>query len=324
MNKTILETPVLFLVFNRPEKTKRVFDVIRQARPKKLYVAVDAPRVGRDEDFDKCNEVKSIVKNVDWECEAHYLFQDKNLGCTLSGKTAWDWLFSNEDRMIFIEDDGLATPSFFFYCQELLERYKDDDRIAYIGGVNYLVQAGNASYFFSHLSVPTYGMATWKRTYDLYEYGLESWPQVRNTKEFKSRFVNNFERDWFISSYDRYYESVKTGSRENTYDKQMSYLIWKHNKYCIHPNMNLVSNIGFDQEATNTVADSNSWVAKFFSRPAEEIDTIVHPNRVQTSTKLEKKMFKAKVLLHKNYLKAFIVFYGLKLYRRWIKPIIKK
>lgn len=324
MDKRNLDTPVLFLVFNRPEKTRRVFEVIRQARPKKLYVAIDAPRIGREDDVLKCNEVKAIVKNVDWDCEAHYLIQEKNLGCTLSGKTAWDWLFSQENRMIFVEDDGLATPSFFFYCQELLERYKNDERIAYIGGVNYLVQEGNASYYFTHLSVPTYGMATWKRTYDLYEYNLETWQQVRNCKEFKSHFVNKFERDWFTASYDQYYESVQNGNRENTYDKQMSYLIWKYDKYCIHPNKNLVTNIGFDAEASNTATDANSWIAKFFGRPAEDIDIIIHPENVMTTKQLEKKMFRAKVLLHSNYLKEYFIFYGLRYYRKYLKSILKR
>lgn len=319
-----LNVPVLFLVFNRPDKTLRVFNVIREARPRKLYVAIDAPREGREDDIIKCNQVKEIVQNVDWPCESHYLVQEKNLGCTLSGKTAWDWLFSNEDKMIFIEDDGLATSSFFYYCQDLLLRYENDDRIAFIGGVNYLVKHGEASYFFSHLSVPTYGMATWKRTYNLYEYELDSWPQVRNSKEFRSHFVNRFERDWFISSYNQYYDSVKKGVKENTYDKQMSYLVWKYNKFCIHPNLNLVSNIGFDEEASNTKVDKNSSIAVFFSRPAEIINDIIHPGHVDTTKDLERKMFKAKVLLRENYLKAWLFFYCYLNYKRFIKPFFQR
>lgn len=319
-----LTTPVLFLVFNRPEKTKEVFEVIRQARPTKLYVAVDAPRETREDDIINCKKVKEIVHNVDWPCKAQYLEQTKNLGCTLSGKTAWDWIFSQEDRMIFLEDDGLTTPSFFYYCQELLEKYKNDNRIAYIGGVNYNVFSGNDTYFFSHLSVPTYGMATWKRVYDLYEYDLHSYPNVRNTKEFRNRFINKFERDWFIASYDKYYYSVKNGKRENTYDKQQSYLIWKHNMLCIHPNKNLVRNIGFDFAGSNTSVDPNSWIAQFFNRQEEEVGVIKHPSIVSIDQDTELRMFKGRVLLHQPYFKEMIWFYVYNFYKKYIKSFIKK
>ncbi len=319
-----LTTPILFMVFNRPGKTQKVFDVIKAAKPQKLYVAADAPRIGNFNDEINCPKVREIVQQVDWDCETHYLFHKNNLGCTLAGKNAWDWLFLQEDRMIFLEDDGYSTPSFFYYCQELLEKYKDNDRIAYIGGVNYEVYSGEATYFFSHLSVPTYGMATWKRTYDLYEYELDSYPNVRNTRDFRNHFVNFFERDWFIDSYDKYYKSVLDGKKENTYDKQQSYLIWKYNKLCIHPNVNFVKNIGFDMDGSNTAVDPNSWIAKFFSRPEETVDVIVHPEEVKTTKDLEKKMFKGRVLLHQPYLKEMIKFYGLHFYRSYIKPFINK
>lgn len=319
-----LSTPILFLAFNRPEKTKRVFEVIRHAKPQILYVAVDAPRADHPEDIENVAAVKKIVTNVDWDCTPHYLFQDKNLGCTLAGKTAWDWLFAQEDRMIFIEDDGLATPSFFYYCQELLDRYKDDSRIAYIGGVNYQVQKGSASYYATHLSVPTYGMATWKRVYKLYDYELESYPKVRNSKSFRSHFVNRFERDWFIDSYDRYYDSVQRGRKENTYDKQMSYLIWRYNMFCLHPNKNLVSNIGFDFDGTNTALSPDSWLAHFFGRPAEEIDSIIHLDDISTTNTFEKRMFKAKVLLHRDYFVSYVKFYLYRFYRKNIRPYLHR
>ena len=116
-----LHTPVLLLAFNRPEKTKQVFEAIREAAPQKLYVAVDGPRVGRDDDIVKSNEIKALVKQVDWDCETHYLFHEKNLGCSLSGYCAWKWVFENEDKFIFVEDDGLGGKSAFFFIQEMLE-----------------------------------------------------------------------------------------------------------------------------------------------------------------------------------------------------------
>lgn len=137
MNNNKLTTPVLFLVFNRPEKTKESFDAIRNAKPTKLYIVADAPRNGRNDDIENSKKVKEIVSNVDWECEVKHLYHSENLGCSDAGKAAWDWFFSYEEEMIFIEDDGVPTKSFFFYCQELLDKYKNDVRVAYIGGVNY-------------------------------------------------------------------------------------------------------------------------------------------------------------------------------------------
>lgn len=119
-----ITTPVLFLVFNRPEKTMESFEAIRNAKPTKLYIAADGPRKGRPDDIENCEKVKKIVSNIDWECEVKHLYHENNLGCSLAGKTAWDWFFSYEDEMIFIEDDGIPSKSFFIYCQELLKKYK--------------------------------------------------------------------------------------------------------------------------------------------------------------------------------------------------------
>lgn len=309
MKETRINTPILFLVFNRPEKTKRVFDVIRKVQPSKLYVAADAPRIGNEKDLKGCRLVRELVQQVDWDCESHYLFHKKNLGCTLAGKTAWDWFFSQEERMIFIEDDGLASESFFYYCEELLEKYKNDERIAYIGGVNYQSFSGDYTYFFSRYCPPTYGMATWKRVYDLYDYDMSSYNDLRNSEEFVKGFWWKYERDLFVSRYDSYVKSVANGKRENTYDKQMSYLCWRYHKYNIHPNHNLVANIGFDMEGSNTRYDPNSAIAKFFGRSNEDIQVIRHPISVSIDKDDEKALFINKVLLGENYYMSAIKFY---------------
>lgn len=323
MNQAIT-APVLFLCFNRPEKTRQVFDCIRRAKPLKLYVAIDAPRDGRQDDIENCNKVKEIVHNVDWPCEAKYLEREKNLGCTLSGKTAWDWLFSQEEEMIFLEDDGLVTDSFFWYCQELLDKYRNDDRIAYIGAVNFGQKYGDASYFFTRYSVSTYAMATWKRVYDLYDYDLDSYPEVRNSKDFKSKFLNKLEYDMTCSTYDNYYNNLhKKGVRGNTYDLQMTYLVRRYGKLCIYPNLNQVTNIGFDYGGSNTSMDPNSEWAKVHTRPRFEFDAIRHPETVSTDEEFEKLIFKQRVLNGTPICRAFTRFYLIK-YLRPIKRMIFK
>jgi hypothetical protein len=267
--------------------------------------------------------VKAIVNNVDWHCETHYLFHEHNQGCSLAGKKAWDWLFSQEEEMIFIEDDGVVTDSFFLYCQELLEKYRHDERIAYIGGVNFGPQYGDASYFFTRYSVSTYGMATWKRVYDLYEYELESYPQTRNTKEFRSQFFSRYERITFLRMFDEYYNSVKRGDHMNTYDTQMNYLVCKYHKWCIYPNLNQVTNIGFDWGGTNTAVDPNSEYAKAHVRPRFELNEIIHPGEVRIDYNLERVLFRVRLLAGMPEWKANIKYLFAKA-RRFLGQLIRR
>lgn len=313
-----IKTPVLFLVFNRPEKTKKVFDVIRQVKPRKFYVAADAPRMNNPNDVLLCKQVRDIVTNVDWECETHYLFQEKNLGCSLSGKSAWDWLFSQEIEMIFLEDDGVPSISFFSYCQELLEKYRNNNKVAVISGVNYGLQYGEKSYFFSRFGGATYAMATWKRVYDLYEYDLETYPEYRNNKEFRKNFISNLAYRLYLQKFDAYVQSIQDGFRHNTYDIQFVYMVYKHNMLSINTNINMSTNIGFDMDGSNTSTDPNSKLArKFGNRPRYELDEIRHPATVYVDQAFEKKMFKLRMLNGKPWLVTWFKIYFYPLLKRF-------
>lgn len=311
----MITSPVLFLCFNRPEKTQQVFDCIRRAKPTKLYVAADAPRKGNEKDIIGCQRVREIVQQVDWPCETHYLFHDNNLGCTLAGKTAWDWLFSHEEDMIFLEDDGLVTDSFFWYAQELLDKYRDDDRIGYIGAVNFGQKYGDATYFFTHCSVSTYAMATWKRTYQLYDYDLESWPTLRGTKEFKSRYKTSFAYKFDEKLFDDYRRELLAGKRHNTYDRQMWYLTRRFDKINIYPNINQVTNIGFDYDGSNTAMDPNSPRAKSHIRERFELTEIIHPNEVYVDEKFDWRLYQSR-RFGKSERKAKMWFYIIKIKNR--------
>lgn len=315
--KKVITSPVLFLCFNRPEKTKQVFDCIRRAKPSKLYVAADAPREGNEKDIFGCQKVREIVKQVDWPCEAHYLFHEKNLGCTLAGKTAWDWLFSQEEDMIFLEDDGLVTDSFFWYAQELLDKYRNDDRIGYIGAVNFGQKYGDATYFFTHCSVSTYAMATWKRTYQLYDYDLESWSSLRGTKEFRSRYKTRFAYQFDAKIYDDYRKDLLSGKRQNTYDQQMWYLTRRFGMLNIYPNINQVTNIGFDLDGSNTAMDPNSAKAKSHTRKRYELTTIKHPQDVFVDEIFDWELYQAR-RFGTSEIKAKIWYYIIKLKRFFI------
>lgn len=129
MDNKSLNTQVLFLIFNRPDTTQRVFDEIRKARPNKLYAAADGPRITNPDDIEKCKAVRDIINQIDWNCKIYTLFREKNLGCKIALSSAIDWFFKNEEEGIILEDDILPHQSFFRFCTELLEKYRNDERI---------------------------------------------------------------------------------------------------------------------------------------------------------------------------------------------------
>lgn len=280
--------PVLFMVFNRPEKTARVWEKIRLAKPINLYVSVDGPRDSHPDDARKVEEVRSIVKNVDWECDVKYLIHEKNLGCTMAGKTAFDWVFSNEEEMIQIEDDVLPTKGFFWFMQEMLEKYKDDERICYVCAENYGITSGDATYFFSQYG-GSWGWATWKRVYNLWEYKLDSLEDIVNTKEFINSFPSKFQYQYWKRNFLRW---KYVGG--NTYDLQTIYLIHKNNLVNIVPNINLITNIGWDSEASNTIVltSTDPSAIKFGNNKSYEISEIIHPFEVKSDINIDTRWFK--------------------------------
>lgn len=308
------------MVFNRPNKTQQVWDVIKEIKPRKLFVAADAPREGVESDIENCLLVKEIVSQVDWTCDTHYLFHKRNQGCSLAGFLAWKWMFENEERMVFLEDDGLVSLSFFNFCDNLLDRYQNDKRIAYIVGTNHGMTSGNASYFFSRFGGDTYAMATWKRVFDLYEFDLASYDITRKQPSFRRNFINSLA---YKLSAQKYLDYITNGG--NTYDLQMTYLVHKYNMYNIIPNVNLCTNIGFDLDGANTSVDPDSDMAKQFgNRPRFEITHIVHPERFYIDKKFELRYFRRRVLYDKSWVKICYQIYVQVFVRKYIKIPIKR
>ena len=328
MKGEVLYTPVLLLAFNRPEQTRQVFNSIREAQPQKLYVAVDAPREGREDDIVNCEEVKKIVQSVDWPCETHYWFRDKNLGCSRSGYLAWDWVFQSEDRMIFIEDDGLATKSAFFFVQDMLERYKDDTRVAYVGAVNHKFQYGDASYFFSRYPDSTYFMGTWKRVHQLFEYNLDSFPTTCKQDSYKQSFWGGVEKQIQERIFKYYIARLHSEYPSNSYDIQMTYLSYKYNMYSIYPNINMVSNIGTESGANHCNQSNSKHVKEFGYRPRFDMQDIKYCDNVSVDIEFEKVFFKQRTLWGKSvfrvWAKFFLLQYFGRIYYRYIKPILYK
>jgi len=254
-----LNTAVLFLIFNRPETTKQVFEAIRSAKPSRLYIAADGPRRDRPEECEKCEECKQIVHHVDWDCEVKTLFREQNLNCGLGPSTAISWFFEHEEEGIILEDDCLPTQSFFWFCQELLERYRDDSRIMHIGGNNFLEgwqRDHDYSYYFSHYG-HIWGWATWRRAWKMYDFKLSNYDKLKKKKFFENFFFNQTEKIYRLRKFDK----TIAASRVDWWDYQWDFSRFINSGLAIIPEDNLVKNIGFGEDATHTL-DGNHKSAK--------------------------------------------------------------
>lgn len=245
-----LNSPILFLIFNRPDTTKLVFQEIRKAKPPKLYIAADGPRPNRQGEAERCAETRAIVfENIDWDCSVYTNFKDENLGCKHAVSSAIDWFFEREEEGIVLEDDCLPDQSFFPYCNELLERYRHDNRVMQICGTNVINgwDRCNTSYYFSAYG-PIWGWASWRRAWKYYDVDMTLWPMVRENEIF----------DYCISPEEvnvrkRLYDLVYKG-KISTWDYQWGFAKLINSGLSITPSVNLVSNIGFGVDATHAVS----------------------------------------------------------------------
>jgi len=246
-DKFVLESPVLYLVFNRIDTVKKTFPEIKKAKPKKLFVAADGPRNGSEKE--KTDEVRTyILENVDWDCEVKTLFREKNQGCRLAVSSAIDWFFEDVESGIIIEDDCLPSQSFFRFCQELLEKYKDDKRIMQIGGTNVEIKSRlKESYFFSG-TFNAWGWATWRRAWKHYDVRMKKWKKYRLGKIFFSMPKVPFYirlKSW------RLFNKTYHGEID-TWDYQWIFSCIINSAFSIVPKVNLITNLGFEKNATHT------------------------------------------------------------------------
>ena len=245
-----LKTAVLFMVFNRLDTTKQVFEAIRKAKPPKLYIAADGARNNKEGESEKVNAVRDfILKNIDWQCEIKTLFREKNLGCKYAVSSAITWFFEQEEMGIILEDDCLPSQSFFWFCEELLELYKDDMRVWHIGGTNFQngISRGEEDYYFSKY-IHVWGWASWANRWKFYDVNLNSF---KNT-DFLNRTFNNP----IVQQYWKDLFQTVENDKIDTWDYQWVFTIWANNGSAIIPNINLVSNIGFGSDATHTTNKS--------------------------------------------------------------------
>jgi len=246
-----LKTPVLFLIFNRLETTKKVFEEIRKAKPPRLYIASDGPREHKVGELEKVKAVRDyVLNNIDWNCEVKTLFREKNLGCGRAVSEAITWFFENEEMGIILEDDCLPSQSFFWFCEELLKRYKDDMRIWHIGGYSLQHNLIKESYRFSRL-IPCWGWATWKNRWDKYEFDMQSFDPKE--EEIYKPFLKygKYVKNTFVVHLKNLKNNV------DIWDTQWAYTCVKNKALSIIPKVSLIKNIGFGSDATHTLVEDS-------------------------------------------------------------------
>lgn len=244
-------SPVLFIIFNRPDTTAKVFEAIRQARPPRLYIAADGPRATRQGEAQHCAETRRIVEAVDWPCEVKTLFRTENLGCKMAVSGAITWFFDNEEQGVILEDDCLPDPTFFDYCDELLDRHKDDPRVMCISGDNFLpadVRRGVTDSYYYSAFVHIWGWASWRRAWKGYDVSMSKWSPRVGEQLLGKVFPDNapLRRIW-TNTFTR-----TAAGEVGTWDYQWVFHCWMSGGLSCMPAHNLISNIGFDERATHT------------------------------------------------------------------------
>ncbi len=248
------DTPILFLIFNRPENTKTVFEAIKKLAPDKLYIAADGPRKDRPADFEKCRQTREVIELIDWPCEVNTLLREENLGCKRGVAGAITWFFQNELQGIILEDDCVPNMSFFPFCEELLNKYQNDTRIMHIAGTNHnpsFIRDPEYSYFFSQIG-HMWGWATWRRAWDLYDIQMKAFDEISSKGYFKDLYPNIFIRKYFQKKYINTYKG-----EIDTWDYQWEFTRLINSGLSIMPKRNLVENIGFGADATHTFSNMN-------------------------------------------------------------------
>jgi len=263
----------LFIIFNRPRQTELVFEAIRKAKPLKLLVVADGPRSNRPGEKDACDATRAIIETVDWPCQVLKNYSEHNMGCKKRVSTGINWGFSEEEELIVLEDDCLPSDSFFSFANECLDRYRHEHDVGLISGTNLVpdkfLPRKDSSYRFSKYP-HIWGWASWRRAWGNYSVEINDLPP--NLRQFKQQFpcsIRNHDY-WF-----NIFNAVSQG-KIDTWDYQLFYYFWKNKLISISPNVNLIENIGFGQDATHTFGDRPSWL-----QPARELTwPILHPKNL--------------------------------------------
>lgn len=258
------------MAFNRASHVAHLISVLKKIEPKRLYFSVDGPRQANNKDIHANLEIKRIIKAIDWECEVLTLYSEINLGCKQAVTQGINWFFGQVDEGIILEEDCIPEVSFFRYCTDLLERYRDDQRIMMISGNN--MQFGqvrfDSDYYYS-LYNHIWGWASWRRAWNLYDYDMKKWPELKRSNQLLDLLNNSSAVKYWTEIFDATYNN-----KNNSWAYRWTYSCWVSGGLSVLPNKNLVKNIGFGDGATHTSKEN-----RFANMETSEINyPLKHPN----------------------------------------------
>jgi hypothetical protein len=268
-----VETPVALFVYNRPELTARVVATLREAQPSRLLVVADGPKADRMTDPARCAAARAVATQLDWPCELRTHFADQNLGLKRRMESGLDWVFDQTDEAIILEDDCLPSRSFYRFCEELLKRYRHDERVLTVSGTCFLFDQYQPphSYFFSRYPL-IWGWATWRRAWRKHDPTMAAWPACR-----ESGFLERFLESAAARRYWTARLELNRG-RGASWDYAWILSCWLADGLSAVPSLNLVRNVGFGDGATNTT-DATS---RFADLPVGELALpLRHPPAVE-------------------------------------------
>jgi hypothetical protein len=280
----MLNTPVALIIFRRPQFTQRVLQAISVVRPRKLFVIADGPRPGHPDDAEVCAATRAIIDTVDWPCELIKDYSDTNLGCGRRPATGISGVFQKVEQAIILEDDCVPSPSFFRYCEELLQRFQDDERVMHIAGSTYQRETLPTpySYVFSCFN-GAWGWATWRRAWQHFDMAVKLWPLLRDT----SWLIDILEEETIVPHWADEFERANQRNGDVDYwDHQWTFACWANSGLSIRPRHNLVTNVGCCSDATHTFSPADLRA----NLPAEEMTfPLNHPPMVLQNRELDRK-----------------------------------
>jgi len=247
-----MNIPVLILAFNRPKETNILIEKLKKIKPSKLYVGQDGPREDSKDDKKLCDDVQKIFENISWNCTIKKKLNKKNLGCRESVSTAINWFFENEEKGIILEDDCIPSNSFFKFCQKMLVKYEKSNEVFVISGSNFQNNnfIGNGDYYFSKYA-HCWGWATWKRAWKYFDNNMEFWNTLKNSTSWNNLHDNKLENKYWKKIFDKVKEK-----KIDSWAYVWLASVWNYTGSTITPNKNLILNIGFNKNATNTINSS--------------------------------------------------------------------
>jgi hypothetical protein len=279
-----INTPVALFIHKRPETTRRVFQEIEKAKPRRLFIIADGPRERDGSEARLCAEARDIVSGINWDCEVRRDFAETKLGLKRRISSGIDWLFSLVEEAIILEDDCLPHPDFFVFCEALLKRFRYDDRVMMISGDNFQgARRGDASYYFSRIA-RIWGWATWRRAWRRYDNDMASLPSFIGNRRIEAILRDPDMREHYLDLLQSSFEN-----RIDNWGYRWQFALWAHDGLVARPNANLVSNIGFGPGATHTLTPH----PLFADRDAVPLGPVSHPTEIRPDEEADLREFRA-------------------------------